>query len=109
MHVLTFDYLGALGASLLFPIYLVPKLGLVRSAIAFGLVNAGVALWSTYLFEGARRQRAAWARPAFGTVQCVVACIGNGCYPARCTVPKGLRRPDSWLNPDWADVNQFAT
>ena len=29
-HVLTFDYLGALGASLLFPILLVPKLGLVR-------------------------------------------------------------------------------
>ena len=57
-HVLTFDYLGALGASLLFPIWLVPKLGLVRSAIAFGMVNAAVALWSTFLFEGARRQRA---------------------------------------------------
>ena len=27
-HVLTFDYLGALGASLLFPLLLVPKLGL---------------------------------------------------------------------------------
>lgn len=50
-HVLTFDYLGALGASLLFPILLVPKLGLVRSAILFGLINAGVALWSTYLFR----------------------------------------------------------
>lgn len=49
-HVLTFDYLGALGASLLFPILLVPKLGLVRSGILFGLINAGVALWSTYLF-----------------------------------------------------------
>jgi spermidine synthase len=49
-HVLTFDYLGALGASLLFPIVLVPRLGLVRSALFFGLVNAGVALWSTYLF-----------------------------------------------------------
>src|SRR5215469_13090927 len=49
-HVLTFDYLGALGASLLFPIILVPRLGLVRSALFFGLVNAGVALWSTYLF-----------------------------------------------------------
>src|SRR5689334_18425354 len=34
-HVLTFDYLGALGASLLFPVLLVPKLGLVRSAIVF--------------------------------------------------------------------------
>ena len=33
-HVLTFDYLGALGASLLFPIVLVPQLGLVRAADA---------------------------------------------------------------------------
>src|SRR6201998_3235737 len=51
-HVLTFDYLGALGASLLFPILLVPRLGLVRSAMLFGLINAGVALWSTFLFAG---------------------------------------------------------
>jgi spermidine synthase len=49
-HVLTFDYLGALGASLLFPILLVPHLGLVRSAMLFGIINAGVALWTTYLF-----------------------------------------------------------
>jgi spermidine synthase len=49
-HVLTFDYLGALGASLLFPIILVPRLGLVRAAMLFGLINAGVALWSTFLF-----------------------------------------------------------
>jgi len=50
-HVLTFDYLGALGASLLFPILLVPKLGLVRSALLFGILNAAVALWSTFLFR----------------------------------------------------------
>jgi spermidine synthase len=49
-HVLTFDYIGALGASLLFPIILVPKLGLVRSAMMFGVINAAVALWSTFLF-----------------------------------------------------------
>jgi spermidine synthase len=49
-HVLTFDYLGALGASLLFPVLLVPRLGLVRSAMLFGLINAAVALWSTFLF-----------------------------------------------------------
>ena len=35
--MLTFDYLGALGASLLFPLVLVPQLGLVRSALLFGL------------------------------------------------------------------------
>ena len=49
-NVLTFDYLGALAASLAFPIILVPQLGLVRAAMLFGLVNALVALWSTWLF-----------------------------------------------------------
>jgi spermidine synthase len=49
-HVLTFDYLGALAASLLFPILLVPYLGLVRSAMLFGIINVFVALWSTFLF-----------------------------------------------------------
>src|SRR3984885_14626932 len=50
-HVLTFDYLGALAASLAFPLWLVPKLGLVRSAILFGIINAAGALWSTFLFQ----------------------------------------------------------
>jgi spermidine synthase len=57
-NVLTFDYLGALAASLAFPILLVPKLGLVRSALLFGMINAAVALWSVWLFRahlGARR------------------------------------------------------
>jgi spermidine synthase len=49
-HVLTFDYLGALAASLIFPILLVPRLGLVRSAMLFGLINVAVALWTTYIF-----------------------------------------------------------
>src|ERR1043166_3206808 len=50
-HVLTFDYLGALAASIAFPLWLVPKLGLVRAAILFGMINAAVALWSTHLFR----------------------------------------------------------
>ncbi len=50
-HVLTFDYLGALFASILFPLVLVPKLGLIRSALFFGVVNSAVALWSTYVFR----------------------------------------------------------
>jgi spermidine synthase len=57
-HVLTFDYLGALGASLLFPLLLVPHLGLVRSAILFGIINAAVALWSTHLFRDQLGNRA---------------------------------------------------
>jgi spermidine synthase len=49
-RVLTFDYLGALVASLLFPILLVPHLGLVRTSLLVGLANAAVGLWSTWLF-----------------------------------------------------------
>lgn len=62
-NVLTFDYLGALGASLLFPLLLVPKLGLVRSAILFGLLNAAVALWSTWIFAQ-QIARPTWLRAA---------------------------------------------
>ena len=42
--VLAFDYLGALVASLAFPLVLVPWLGLQRTAFAVGLVNLGVAV-----------------------------------------------------------------
>ncbi len=50
-QVLTFDYLGALVASVLFPILLAPKLGLVRTCFLFGLLNALVAGWAAWLFR----------------------------------------------------------
>ena len=50
-RVLAFDYLGALLASLMFPLLLVPKLGLVRTSLLFGLLNAGVGLWATWLLR----------------------------------------------------------
>ena len=61
-HVLTFDYLGALAASIAFPLWLVPKLGLVRAAILFGMINALVALWSTFLFRDQLPSRSGAAR-----------------------------------------------
>ena len=48
-RVLTFDYIGALAAAIMFPLVLVPKLGLVRSSLAMGVANASVALWGTWL------------------------------------------------------------
>ena len=71
-HVLTFDYLGALGASLLFPILLVPYLGLVRSAMLFGIVNVAVAFWSTFLFAQQL------ARASVLRVVCLVVLCGLG-------------------------------
>jgi spermidine synthase len=38
-------------ASLMFPIVLVPKLGLNRTSLLFGMLNAGVGLWATWLLE----------------------------------------------------------
>ena len=50
-QVFTFDYIGALLASLLFPLVLVPHLGLVRSSFLFGMLNGIVgllALWALW-------------------------------------------------------------
>lgn len=50
-NVLTADYIGALAASLLFPLVLVPQLGLMRTGFFFGLLNALVALVGLYTFR----------------------------------------------------------
>jgi spermidine synthase len=48
-RVLALDYIGALFASLLFPIFLVPRLGLNRTSLLFGILNASVGIWATWL------------------------------------------------------------
>jgi spermidine synthase len=55
-RVLTFDYLGALAVSLVFPLLLAPKLGLLRTSFLFGIMNASVALWTTWLFRAELRR-----------------------------------------------------
>ncbi|UKJ06488.1 polyamine aminopropyltransferase [Solitalea lacus] len=42
--VFTFDYIGALLASVIFPLLLIPHLGIIRTSYFFGLLNIGVAL-----------------------------------------------------------------
>ncbi|TFF40197.1 polyamine aminopropyltransferase [Mucilaginibacter psychrotolerans] len=42
--VFTFDYIGALLASLIFPLLLIPYLGLVKTSYLVGILNVGVAL-----------------------------------------------------------------
>ncbi|HHG85378.1 MAG TPA: polyamine aminopropyltransferase, partial [Bacteroidetes bacterium] len=50
-NIFTFDYIGALFASILFPILLVPHLGLVRTSLLFGILNVAVSIWAVYLFR----------------------------------------------------------
>lgn len=76
-RVLTFDYLGALLASLAFPLFIVPQLGLVRGSFVVGLVNAAVGLWCTWLLEGAfERPRTAWFLRVEGAVTVLVLGLG---------------------------------
>ncbi len=50
-QVLTFDYLGALVVSILFPLVLAPQIGMVRTGLLFGVLNVAVALWALHLFR----------------------------------------------------------
>ncbi|MBT4790037.1 MAG: polyamine aminopropyltransferase [Halobacteriovoraceae bacterium] len=49
--VFTVDYIGALFASITFPLFLAPQLGLMRTALLFGMFNILVGLWTLYLFR----------------------------------------------------------
>ena len=55
-RVLSLDYLGALAASLLFPLWLVPRVGLMRSSFVFGVLNVLVAIWACHLFRDQHRR-----------------------------------------------------
>lgn len=49
--IFTVDYIGALFASVAFPLFLAPQLGLMRTAFLFGLFNISVGLWTLYIFK----------------------------------------------------------
>ena len=49
--VFTFDYIGALFASILFPLFMVPYLGILKTSYLFGLMNVIVAIILCYKFD----------------------------------------------------------
>jgi len=73
-RVFTFDYIGALLASLLFPLVLVPKLGLVRSGFLFGALNVAVG-WMTLRVLGLRGRP---ARMLEGTAAALLGLLALG-------------------------------
>ena len=50
-NVLSFDYLGGLAVALLYPLVLLPGLGIVRSALVFGVLNGTTALATALVFR----------------------------------------------------------
>lgn len=55
--VFSFDYMGALVASVAFPLILVPQLGLVRTSFFFGMLNVLIAVVITYQLTNEIRGR----------------------------------------------------
>jgi spermidine synthase len=72
-QVLTFDYLGALAVAVAFPLLLVPQLGLIRTGLVFGLLNALVALWALVLFRAELRRLRAHAAACALTLAALLA------------------------------------
>lgn len=54
-QVLSFDYVGALVASVVFPLILLPYLGIMRTAFLVGMLNLGVALFNSRIFAAQLR------------------------------------------------------
>ncbi len=71
-QVLTFDYLGALAVSVAFPLLLVPHLGLIRTGVFFGLLNAAVAVWALWIFRSELRVWRQHVASCVFTVGCLV-------------------------------------
>jgi spermidine synthase len=76
-QVLTFDYLGALVVALAFPLLFVPHLGLLRTAVFFGLLNAAVAAWALWLFRGEMRRLRAHVAAAVVVVALLLAALAG--------------------------------
>ena len=71
-QVLTFDYLGALAVSVAFPLILVPQLGMIRTGLLFGVMNAAVAVWALWLFRHELRRAGAHAVACFLTLGALI-------------------------------------
>ncbi len=76
-EVLTFDYLGALAVSVAFPLLFVPHLGLVRTGLFFGLLNAAVAVWALWLFRGELRRFPAHALACAAVVAVLLSAMAG--------------------------------
>jgi spermidine synthase len=73
-RVFTFDYIGALLASLIFPLLLVPYLGLIRASLMFGIFNVAIAVVLLYMFEEAKPFRKGFTV----MIACIIAFLGGG-------------------------------
>lgn len=78
-NVLFIDYLGGLLGSLLFPLVLLPRLGLVPTSLLIGLLNTGVAYLTIAAYRDRLPQRRAQALLSLATAALLLlAFVQNG-------------------------------
>ncbi len=87
-HILCFDYLGALIASILFPVVLLPTFGMLRTAFFVGILNLLAALVLSWEF---RIQLG-------GAKKLIALCIGS-----LCVISYGL-----WISPTLVGIAEQA-
>ncbi len=67
-EVLSFDYVGALVASLVFPLVLLPKMGLVNTALFIGILNLAIAAGNAWFFRDLLRRWVAQMAVSIGLI-----------------------------------------
>jgi spermidine synthase len=87
-NILAFDYLGALVATILFPFFLVPFVGLYKSSLIFGLINIAIGLITFLMFkdEIQHRGKRNTIMLTIGLVSILV--IGYGLYTSAVMISK---------------------
>lgn len=63
--VLAFDYIGALAASILFPLLILPSMGLMHAAFFYGIINIIIAIMNIHVFSGIIKWRNRFAAACF--------------------------------------------
>ncbi len=91
-RIFTFDYIGALFASLLFPLLFIPHLGLLRTAFFFGLLNVAVAWIVAGRFQSDLKN---YAMLKWSAVACTIALVTGFLFSNDLT-----SMAETWAYPD---------
>jgi spermidine synthase len=81
-RIFTFDYIGALFASLLFPLLFIPYLGIMRTSFFFGLLNVAVAWVVAHRF---RRDIRNYPALRLSAIICVLILVAGFIYADKLT------------------------
>lgn len=91
-RIFTFDYIGALFASLLFPLLFIPYLGLLRTSFFFGFLNVGVAWIIAYQF---RTEIRSYTQLKWSAILCLLLLATGFIFSERLTAfSESLTYPD---------------